>query len=113
MSEKTYGNKEVIRKVNKKFAAVKIDVTNMNYHLNFEGKRYSAEEFLGMIGIQGTPTTLFLDQNGKFLTKIPGFVPPETYLSLLDYFYQSCYSQNMSFQDFMDKPGKCKKSSSK
>jgi len=41
-------------------------------------------EVVGKYGVQGYPTTVVLDENGKLLAQRPGFMPPKDYLAFLD-----------------------------
>ena len=52
------------------------------------------------MGISGTPTSVFVDNDGSMITKLPNLVSPEFYLKALEYVNRRLYEE-MSFEDFV------------
>ena len=50
--------------------------------------------------IRGIPDIWFLDSRGKKLRRITGFVPEDTFLSMLKYMSEDAF-RNMSFNEFL------------
>ncbi len=84
MDEKTYGNKEII-----KFAAEKVVMSKVNAETSekgaYRGKEYTHRQLTQGFGITGFPATVFLNENGDFITKVPGYIPPEKFMPMLEY----------------------------
>lgn len=75
MTADTYGNQRVAD-LAKKFVCLKIN-SDENAKL---AKQYN---------VQGLPTTVFLKPDGTLLAVIPGYQPPEEFLSKMDKILQS------------------------
>ena len=70
MERETFGNAAVVDFLNKQTIAVKVDV---------DQERRIARQF----GVRGLPATFLLLSNGEQIGPMPGFIPPQAYLSML------------------------------
>ncbi len=52
--------------------------------------------------VRGLPSSWFIDENGDKISDLPGFVPPDMFLTILKYIHSDSY-QEMTFKEFMDK----------
>ncbi|MBU2489525.1 MAG: thioredoxin fold domain-containing protein [Proteobacteria bacterium] len=52
------------------------------------------------IKARGYPTNAFVDSSDKLITAIPGYSPPEYFLSLLKFIHTGA-NESMSFKDFL------------
>ena len=100
MDSQTFANQKVSQKLSRDYIAIRINIEK-NETILFEGKTYSAQEFAGYCGVEGLPTIVFMDKGGKLITRIPGYVKADIFLSLLDYIKDECYKKKVSFQDYM------------
>jgi len=107
MERETFSNAAVLGKLSGHYVPIRIDM-DRNESFTFNGRTVSAREFAMMLGVQGLPTIVFMDKNGKFITKIPGYIKTDVFLPLLDYVRMECYNLQVSFQDFRDGKGGCK-----
>lgn len=100
MDKETFSNPAVEKKLNRDYIAIRINVEK-NDSITFENKTYSAQEFAAYCGVEGLPTLVFMDKEGKLVTRIPGYIKAEVFLSLLDYMKDECYKKKVSFHEYM------------
>lgn len=107
MEQKTFSNAEVQRKLARNYVSIRIDMEK-NESISYNGKTYTPQQFSSMVGVEGLPTIIFMDRNGKFVTRIPGFVKTDIFNVLLDYMVEECYSKQVTFKEYM-KDKECEK----
>ena len=73
--------------LNEHFAPVKVDFDN-------------EKEIVRQYNVRGIPDIWFLDRRGEKLRRINGFVPEDTFLSMLKYVGEDAF-RNMSFNEFL------------
>ncbi len=71
MARETFEAPEVVSYVNKHFVPVRVDI---------DKEKETAASF----GIRGVPATWFLTETAKRIGGVPGFIPPDRFLSLLE-----------------------------
>lgn len=103
MDEKTFQNVDVAKRLKERFVTVRVNAENKMEKANYNGKEYNSVELSQTFGITGYPTLAFLESNGTIITKIPGYIPAETFVHILDYIDQKMYEQKMPFEEFMKK----------
>ncbi len=107
MEKTTYKDKKVVKMINKHFIFAKIDSDNTSYQVNYQKEKYSVDNFLTALEIQGLPATGFLNKKGEFLTVLPGFIPAKQMITILTYIKDDCYTKKISFSDFMKNQKVC------
>jgi thioredoxin-related protein len=110
-------NKEVLSdmKVKEKIIknGVEIAIINVNGDrtvLDPENKKEMDEKTLTFIyRINGYPTIIVFDKNNKYkvLYKIPGYMPKDKFIGLLDYLGTGCYQKNIDFNKFLESGNRC------
>ena len=66
------------------------------------GQRFTEKTFAKAIGVQYTPTLLFLDESGQVILRLNGYVPPPQFKIALDY-VAGRKEQALSYQDYYAK----------
>lgn len=107
MEKTTFLNPQVKKMLDAHFITAKIDTEEDREGISYEGEQYSVEEFMASLKLRGLPTVAFLDKKGKFITLIPGYIPPETFLNILKYIQDECHAKQVSFQDYVGGKSKC------
>lgn len=107
MDEKTFSEANVAKKLEDRFVAIKINAENAKESVLYQNKKYTNVELTRSFGITGYPALAFLDSDGEPITLIPGFVPADQFINILEYIDQKCYKKDVSFEDFI-KNGGCK-----
>ena len=103
MDKTTYDDKKVVSYLNEKYLAVKLDAES-NSELTFEGVKYSEQQFSHGLGITGYPSTIFIDENGKVITVVPGYIQPNEFLNIIKYIGEDTY-KTKSYEEFLKKSG--------
>lgn len=107
MDEKTFQEATVAKKLQQRFVKVRLNAEAEDESVTFQNKTYTNVEFTQAFGINSYPSLAFLDSKGKVITLIPGYVPAEEFITILNYIDQKCYEKQVSFEDFK-KSGSCK-----
>lgn len=100
MDNLTYADREVQRLLSAHFVSIKLNAEDELNSLVFENKTYTYAEFTQYLGINGFPTTVFLDPDGKAITKVPGFIQKEKMTKILNYFSSESYKKQ-TFDEFI------------
>ncbi len=100
MDKETFANPKVEQKLSRDYIAIRIDVEK-NQTIQYENKTFTAQEFAAYCGVEGLPTLVFMDKEGKLVTRIPGYIKSDIFLSLLDYMKDECYKKKVSFHEYM------------
>ena len=100
MDNLTYSDREVQRLLSSHFVSIKINAEDELHSLVYENKTYTYAEFTQYLGINGFPTTVFLDPDGKAITKVPGFIQKEKMAKILNYFSSESYKKQ-TFDEFI------------
>lgn len=78
---------------------VRLDIESDKKH-EFNGEVLTGSQFARKYRVQGTPTTFFINKEGKILGAQPGFIPADTFESLLRFVGTDAY-QETSFDDYL------------
>jgi|WetSurMetagenome_2_1015567.scaffolds.fasta_scaffold160134_2 thioredoxin-related protein len=101
MDYSTYRDSEVIKYLEEKYIAVKLNAES-DSKLMYEGVKYSEQEFSGKLGITGYPATVFFNENCKLITIVPGYLQPKQFLIIAKYIAEDAY-KTQSFDDYIKK----------
>ena len=107
MDKETFSNRTVIKTMDRHYIPIRINMSSKD-KINYKGVKLSSREFASILGVEGLPTTIFMDKNGKLISKIPGYIKTKKYLSLLGYFKDECYKKEISFTDYMSGKRDCR-----
>lgn len=101
MEREVLSNQKVQQAMNQYFVPVRVNEGSQN-KVQYQGNLISERDLTAMSGVSGFPTLMFLESNGKTITKIPGYVGPEEMQSLLQFIGTQAY-QKMNYQTFKNK----------
>ncbi len=82
------------------FEAVRLNGEEGEDAHTYKGYTLSSGELAQGLGAQGYPTTVFLDPEGTYITRLPGFAGPEDFLYVLHYIGSDAYA-SQTFDDFL------------
>ena len=103
MDEKTFQSPEVAKLLQKRFVTVRVNAENPGETVHFKGRRLTNVQLTQAFQVSGFPSLAFIDKNGEPITIIPGYVPPEEFIHILNYIDKECYKQQMPFDEFKKK----------
>ncbi|MDZ7344684.1 MAG: thioredoxin fold domain-containing protein [candidate division KSB1 bacterium] len=101
MDRETYGNASVIKFAREKLVFVKVNAES-DAKTKFRDREYTYRELARAFGVTGYPATAFIDSSGDVITLVPGYVPPDKFLPVLEYLEGGHY-KNMKFDEFVEK----------
>jgi thioredoxin-related protein len=82
MDTEVYNSKKIKRLLLKNYITIKINPEKSKEKIQYDGKTFSAMELAQALGVRGFPATVFMDRKGEFVTMLPGYIPPETFLQV-------------------------------
>ncbi|MBT8401133.1 MAG: thioredoxin fold domain-containing protein [Rhodothermia bacterium] len=94
-----YSTSQVRSYVNEHFTVARLNIDEMDDTLSFKGYTLSSGELAMGLGASGTPTTVFLDTDGDYITRLPGYLGPEEFLTVLRFIATDAYLTK-SFEEF-------------
>ncbi len=100
LDEKTYPNPAVKKIMDEKFVFVKYNPEKAS-PFTYQGKTYGGAEVAQAFNVRGFPTILLLEKDGTAIGAIPGFVPPEVLVKILNFVTSGEY-QKTRFEDFIN-----------
>jgi len=101
MKRETYTDSKVVERINMLFKAVSVDIEG-NKEFNIKGEKTSEKEFSGSFRITATPTTFFFKPNGDPIKGIPGYMEPDEFLDILNYFGEGWFKK-MGIVEYLEK----------
>lgn len=109
MDQKTFGDQAVAAKLKSRFVTVRLNAEDETQTATVQGQTFNNVQLTRAYGVTGFPSLAFLEPDGDVITVIPGYVPPETFIHILDYIDQRLYEQKMPFEEFLQKQEEKKK----
>lgn len=100
MDAKTYGDSTITAFAGKKLVMAKVNAES-NETVSYKGNEYTYRQLAAGFGVRGYPATIFLDASGEFITSVPGYVPAEQFLPILEFLDGKHYVK-MSFEKFLE-----------
>lgn len=91
MAKVTYGDADVRDYVAREFIPARVNAEDDAHHATYAGENVSYRQFADGFRISRYPTTLFLASDGTLITQLPGYVKPNTYMTVLHYVAEGHY----------------------
>jgi len=99
MDADVYSRADVRDYLAQKFVSIKLDAES-EATLHHQGHTLTARELARGFGVDGYPTTIFLDASGEHLANVPGYLPPERFLRLLRYLGDGHQARGLTFEAY-------------
>ena len=98
MDKDTYGHPEVVKYAQENLIVAKLDAET-DEKFKFKEGNYSGRQLSAMFGVQGFPSTIFMNSDGELITTVSGFIPAERFILILKYLDGDWY-EKMKFDEF-------------
>ncbi len=98
MDKDTYGHPEVVKYARENLIVAKLDAET-DEKFKFKEGNYSGRQLSMMFGVQGFPSTIFMNSAGELITTVSGFIPAERFILILKYLDGNWY-EKMKFDEF-------------
>lgn len=83
------------------FELGQLDITVASDTVQFRGYAMSSAELGAGFGATGTPTTIFLESDGEYITRLPGFHKFDEFLDVLKFVGSRAF-RDMSYTEYLD-----------
>lgn len=80
MDKETFTDPTVIKYINEKFYAVKMDAEDNNRKFDFKGKEYTEAKMAAAMRVQSYPNFVIIDPTLMNITQLPGYRQPAEFL---------------------------------
>jgi len=99
MDKDTYGNPEVVKYAQESLVMAKLNAET-DEKFKFKEGNYSGRQLSMMFGVEGFPSTIFLNSEGELITTVSGFIPADRFILMLKYLEGNWY-EKMKFDEFV------------
>ncbi len=100
--ERNLSQKHIEEKVRRRFDVIALNLRGDREVVSVNGKAYTEKDFARALNVQFTPTLLFLDESGKTVLRLNGYVPPEEFEIALDYASPGS-AQEISYREYLER----------
>lgn len=100
-----YTDEKVRSYVEKHFVLTRLDAEDREKSIQFKEHTLTPADLATGLGASGFPTTVFLDADGDYITRLPGFVEAGEFLHVLGYIGSDAFVEQ-SFQEYSAASGK-------
>lgn len=109
--ERNLAQSDIEETLKTKFDVIEFNLWGDREVVSVAGKTYSEKEFAKELGVQFTPTMLFLTEEGKLSLRLNGYYDPDRFRVALDYVSNKMESE-LSFNEFVAAQDEVKSSES-
>jgi len=103
MDKDTYADGGVQSYLAEHFELAKLDAESKEVHA-FKDGQFSERDIAAAFQVDGYPTTLFLTADAEMITAVPGYLPPKTFQTILEYVQTEEYKKS-NWQEFSRRKG--------
>ncbi len=98
--ERNLSQKDIEAKVRKHFDVIAVNMWGDRHIMHIDGKEYTEKSFSSTLKVQFTPTVLFMNEAGKIILRLNGYLPPHKFNVALDYVAQRMEAK-ISYRDYI------------
>ena len=104
MDKDVYGRDDVRAYLSRRFVTVRLDA-EASTPATYDDRPYTESSLAARFRVTGYPTTVFLKADGEHMVNVPGYIPADRFLLLLQYVGDGHLERGVSFDDFAAKAG--------
>ena len=101
MQNEVYTDEELKAYLDEHFETGRLNIDDSETRHQFKGYDLTSQELGYGLGAEGTPTTVFLDPNGEYITRLPGYADLDTFNKVVRYIGSEAF-RDMTFQEYLD-----------
>lgn len=102
MDADVYSRADVREYLSRHFVTVKLNAESSE-NASYQGRTMSSRVLAAGFRVSGYPTTIFLRPDGQHLVNVPGYVPAERFLVLLQFVGEGHLERGEDFQEFQSR----------
>jgi thioredoxin-related protein len=100
MDRDVYAREDVRASLEKRFVTIKLNA-EAGDAAAYRGKPFTSRTLASGFRVTGYPTTVFLRPNGDHIVNVPGYIPAERFLKLLEFIGDGHMDRGVDFQEFV------------
>lgn len=100
LDNEVYTDDDVQAYLAEHFAVARLDIES-DEAVSFFGRDLTFRDLAGAFQVTGTPTTVFFEADGTYITKLPGYAPADQFYLVLRYVRERGY-ELMPFMDWVE-----------
>ncbi len=100
LQREVYAHDEVQAYIRGRFVVTRLDAENTADSLRFRDYTLTPSEMAAGLGASGFPTTVFLDEAGQYITRLPGFITAPDFLDVLHYIGSEAFL-DFTFEEYL------------
>lgn len=104
MDRDVYSRADVRNYLSKKFVTIKLDAESSDL-ASFEDRSMTLGAIAQRFKVSGYPTTIFLRAQGEHLVNVPGYVPAERFMLMLEYIGDDHIGRGVKWTEFEKRGG--------
>lgn len=108
MDRDVYSRADVRESLQKRFVMVKLNAESPE-QASYHGQTYTSRTLASGFRVTGYPTTIFLRANGDHIVNVPGYIPADRFMLLLEYIGDGHLDRGVDFQEFAKKADAARK----
>lgn len=99
MQAEVYTMPAVLAYLDEHFEIGRVNIEEEGDTVQFRGYTLSSAMLARGLGASATPTTVFLESEGEYITRLPGYVKGDDFMNVLKFIGSEAY-RTQSYQDF-------------
>ncbi len=108
MNSEIFSDPDISQYMNENFYNMRVNPEKDRETFEIMGEKVTPAKMMAYTGSNGFPTILFLDNQSKPVTTLPGFIEKKVFISVLKYMKGECYESKISLDDYIKNPDLCK-----
>ena len=101
LQREVYADDAVQEYIRDHFVVTRLDAENTEDSLRFRGYTLTPSEMAAGLGAAAFPMTVFLDEDAKYITRLPGFRPPTDFLDVLNYIGSEAFL-DLTYEEYIE-----------
>lgn len=101
MDKKTYGDPKIIDYAHKNLIMSKVNAESSQM-TSFKKTKVSYRQLAQGFQIRGYPATIFIDENGEFMTAVSGYLSANDFMPILEFLAEGHY-KSMKYEEYLAK----------
>ena len=99
LQSEVYTRTDIREYLNEHFEIARLNIEEAEDMIQFKGFSLTSAELASGLGAEATPTTVFLEANGDYITRVPGFVEGDEFVNVLKYIGSGAFRKE-SYQTY-------------
>lgn len=100
MQKEVYGNATLVAYVKEHFEYGRLNIDDSETQHDFMNYELTSQELGSALGARGTPTTVFLEQDGTYITRLDGYWALEPFGKAIRFIGSGAY-QNQKYEEYL------------